>query len=185
MLIIKEHSSASYGPRTYINAASAHVTIALASDHSTAGEKCTQKAVASTKKVILKFPLPGDYLDAARTLWRAIKDIDDPIINVAGNGIYTLNKSGWTQEKVNEHVFAIIAKVHQYRRITKIVCGGQTGVDMAGAVAGYALGIETVMTYPKGFKMRMADKIDRDYTEDYIRNMIINYAHKLEAEDEN
>jgi hypothetical protein len=182
MLIIKEHSSTSYGPRTYVNAASADVTIAIATDYSTAGEKCTHKA-AGSKYLRLQHSAHTN-IELARILYCHMKNNNCRSINVAGNGIYTLAKSGLTQESINLDVFEILATVHKHWEITKIVCGGQTGVDMAGAVAGYALGIETVVTYPKGFKMRMADKIDRDYSEEFIRNMVISYAHKLEAEDE-
>ena len=50
----KEHTSASYAPRTWSNAAAGDITIAIAADESTAGERLTQKA-ASGK--ILKYKI--------------------------------------------------------------------------------------------------------------------------------
>lgn len=44
MLTILEHKSSSYAPRTYENAAKADVTIAIAVDYNTAGERLTHKA---------------------------------------------------------------------------------------------------------------------------------------------
>lgn len=179
MLKIVEHKSASYSPRTYHNASVADITVAVAVDHNTAGEKCTQKAVAAAKKEIVKLDMSEDYLYMARIVWRAVKDIPTPIINIAGNGIYTLNKHGWTQEKVNRIVHDILAKVHEHHPIKKIVSGGQTGVDLAGGVAAYKLGIDCEMTLPKGFIMRCFDGKDYEHSEEFVRKLVVDYADKL------
>lgn len=161
-LLIVEHSSSSYSPRTYLNAKTADITVALAVDYSTAGEKLTHKA-AGDKYVAL--PLTGpteDAVQAARLLFKALRDrgLKEPTINVAGNGIYTLDKQGWTQRSINLHLFIILAKVHRYWPIKRVISGGQTGVDMAGIVAGSALCIDSTATLPKGFLQRGVDKVD-------------------------
>lgn len=170
MLKILEHSSTSYAPRTYANAASADVTIALAVDYSTAGEKLTKKA-AGDKYIAL--PLEDVWISQGRRLYRYMKFNNCKTINVAGNGIYTLVKHGWTQESINEYVFQILDNIHRYIGIDKIVSGGQTGVDLAGGVAGYRLGIDTTMLLPKGFKQRHEDGVDVDHTHDEIMKQIL------------
>lgn len=180
MLSIVEHKSASYSPRTYHNASVADITVAIAVDHNTAGERCTQKAVFAAKQEILKLSLDGDnYLNMARQVWHRVKHLDNPTINIAGNGIYTLNKHGWTQEKVNRIVYDILAKVHKHHPIKKIVSGGQTGVDLAGGVAAYKLGIDCEMTLPKGFIMRCFDGKDYKHSEEFVRKLVVDYASKL------
>lgn len=178
-LSIVQHKSSSYAPRTYHNASVADVTIAIAVDHNTAGEKCTQKAVAAAKKQIVKLEMSDDYLNMARVVWKAIKDIPNPTINIAGNGIYTLQKRGYTQEKANRIVYDILAKVHEHHAIKKIVSGGQTGIDLAGGVAAYKLGIDCEMTLPQGFKMRFQNGKDYDHTEDFVRQLVLDYSNIL------
>lgn len=179
MLTILEHKSASYSPRTYHNASVGDITIAIAVDHNTAGERCTQKAVAAAKRQIIKLEMSNDYIAMARIVWRAVKDVPEPTINIAGNGIYTLIKQGWTQEKVNRIVYDILAKVHAHHPIKKIVSGGQTGVDLAGGVAAYKLGIECEMTLPKGFIMRFQNGKDYEHSEEFVRNLVVDYAEML------
>lgn len=174
-----EHKSVNYSPLTYHNASVADITIAIAVDHNTAGERCTQKAVAAAKKQIIKLEMSEDYLNMARTVWRAVKDTPEPTINIAGNGIYTLQKAGWTQEKVNRIVHDILAKVHEHYPIKKIVSGGQTRADLAGGVAAYKLGIDCEMTLPKGFIMRFQNGKDYEHSEEFVRKLVVGYAEKL------
>lgn len=177
-LEIVEHKSSSYGPRTYHNAASADVTIAIAVDYSTAGEKCTHKA-AGDKYLRLQHSAYAN-IDLARILYLHMRKHNCKSINVAGNGIYTLSKSGLTQASINQDVYEILSTVHKHWPIEKIVSGGQTGVDLAGGVAGFKLDIPTLMTYPKGFKMRFEDKIDRDMSKQSILMLVHKYSEKLE-----
>lgn len=179
MLSILEHKSARYSPRTYYNASVSDITVVIAADHNTAGEKCTQKAVAAAKKEIVKLEMSEDYLNMARIVWSAVKDIPNPVINIAGNGIYTLNKHGWNQEKVNRIVYDIFSKVHEHHPIKKIVSGGQTGVDLAGGVAAYKLDIDCEMILPKGFIMRFQNGKDYEHSEEFVRKLVLGYAEKL------
>lgn len=170
MLTILEHFSSSYAPRTYANAAKADVTIALAVDYTTAGEKCTHKAAGDK---YLKLELSEYYKDNARKLWRKLDGIIKPTINVAGNGIYTLARYSWTQEDINEYVYLMLNILHDHLPIGKIVSGGQTGVDIAGAWTGYKLGIDVEVLLPKGFKQRFEDGVDITQTREDIERQII------------
>lgn len=166
MLKILEHSSSSYGPRTYANAKEADVTIALAVDYTTAGEKLTHKA-AGDKYLALKINTSMDIV-LARILFLHMRKYNCKSINVAGNGIFTLTKHGINQEYINRTLYNIISLVSTHLPINHIYCGGQTGVDLAGAIAGYKLGIDTTVLLPKGFKQRHEDGIDVNHTYEEI-----------------
>jgi len=173
-LIIKESTSSKYTPRTYYNAKSADLTVAFAVDFSTAGERCTHKA-AGANIVQLKIwkDMSDEYLlNHARVLWRHCKNVNLKSLNVAGNGIYTFSKHMIFQPEVDSVVFRIISKVHEYWKFDKIYSGGQTGADLAGAKAGYKLGIETEVTLPKGYVQRFTDGIDYSLSKEIIERQI-------------
>lgn len=169
-LIICEHTSSSYAPRTYHNA-SQGVTLAVAVDFTTAGEKLTHKA-ANGKIVQIDWFNTWDKLYPARALYSALKKHDCHTVNIAGNGIYTLKKFGVTQEQANQYVYNILKLVNEHWPITKVVSGGQTGMDIAGLVAGCALDIETIGTWPKGLIMRFEDGKDVSMTEEKIEKIV-------------
>ena len=78
-------------------------------------------------------------------------------LNIAGNGIYTLNKYGYTQKMIDnllEQIMNHLIKNNIDNTITSIRTGGQTGIDEAGAKAGMRLGIPTTILAPKGWKYR-------------------------------
>lgn len=179
ILIINEHKSSSYAPRTYVNAAAGDVTIALAVDHNTAGEKCTHKAVAAAKSHILKLAPDRKSIENARAVYHFFKHHNAKTINIAGNGIYTWGKKDWTQEQINLYLYNMLKLVHTHWPIEKIVSGGQTGTDIAGAVVAVKLGIDCELTYPKGFKMRFEDGKDVDMSEYFVRELINDYVEKL------
>lgn len=171
-LLIREHSSSSYGPRTWANALEADLTIAIAADYTTAGERLTKKAATKRgDEHFLELPIHEDWIENARILFKRLtmNGSNSPkSINVAGNGIYTLAKHGYTQDAVNLYVYNILAQVEEYYPLRKIVSGGQTGTDQAGGYAGWKLGIPTVMTLPKGFIQRHEDGVDREHTMEEI-----------------
>lgn len=178
-LTILEHKSSSYAPRTYENAHTADVTIAIAVDYNTAGEKLTHKAAG--EKYLKLDPVQWNPINTARMLWMRLNRITKyhPTINVAGNGIYTLSKHGWDQERANEYVYRMLAKLHEHFPIGEIRSGGQTGVDIAGGVAGVALGIPTTLLLPKGFLQRHEDGVDIQHTEDEIREQVMSGVARL------
>lgn len=178
-LIINEHTSAKYPPRTYYNAKMGDVTLALAVDLTTAGELLTHRA-AGDKYIGFKLTDEIDVLDIARPLYRKLKSSNAQTLNIAGNGIYTLSKYKCDQKFINQFVYLILEKVHTYYPIKKIYTGGQTGVDIAGAVAAVTLGIEAEVTLPKGYLQRFEDNKDVVQTKDDIHNQINNWVNKIE-----
>lgn len=126
-----------------------------------------------------------DALTSARSLYTALKRIEKQTgnptsaLNVAGNGIYTLSKVNIDQNTVNRYVHDVIAKVHEFIPFTHIVSGGQTGVDMAGAVAGASLNIPVTLTYPKGFRVRYTDGKDVDETPENLHKILAEQIEDL------
>lgn len=146
----------------------------------TAGEKLTKKA-ALTKGNLAYLPIDinSDAVYAGRALYVACKrpeKLPEPYcvntLNVAGNGAYTLVEYGFNQSQINRYVYDVIAMVHAHHPFTKIISGGQTGIDIAGAIAGVALGIPVELTYPKGLKIRNIKNQDIYQTEDEIRHFV-------------
>lgn len=168
-LEIIEHTSDKYPPRTWANASAAGLTLAIADDFSTAGERLTRRA-AGDRYIGVELSLPA--IDAARQLYRALRHFDAHTVNVAGNGIYSLHEKGWTQDKLNLHLAQILGKVHQYWKIEKVFSGGQTGIDMAGIVAARFIGIPAQVTLPKGCIQRHLDGVDRAYGKAHIAGQV-------------
>lgn len=182
MIIVQEHTSAKYTPRTYFNAKSGDVTVAFAVDLETAGELLTHKAAGDR---YIGFLLTEDTqsIDLARQLYKFMKEKNAKTLNIAGNGIYTLSKHNCSQEHINNFVCDVIEKVHQHWNIEKIFTGGQTGVDLAGAVVAQYLNIDALITLPKGFIQRFEDKRDREHTREEIENQIEFWVKELKKLD--
>lgn len=178
-LTIQEHSSPKYSPRTYANAKIADLTVAFAVDFNTAGEKCTHKA-AGDRYVSIDI-LRASPVEAARVLWKHCRRWEVQTLNIAGNGIYTLANHDWTQDRINQYVYDVLAILTKYLPILKIVSGAQTGVDIAGLVAAYKLGIPCVGTLPKGFIQRDFSGLDREHPKEQIVNDIINFSKGLKT----
>lgn len=177
-LKLRQTSSEKYPPRTYHNASSADVTVAFAVDLNTAGERLTHKA-AGDKYIGFLLKEDTETIDLARKLYKKLKSSNAKTLNVAGNGIYTLSEHGCSQDFINLFVYEVLEKVHQYHPLQKIYTGGQTGVDMAGAIAGLKLGIEVEITFPKGFLQRF-EKVNVVQTEQDILIQIEENLSRLE-----
>ena len=95
ILTIQEHKSSSYAPRTYHNAAQG-VTLAVAVDFNTAGERLTHKA---SKGNIIQHNYGDDKLKCSRLLYSTLKNTGCRVINVAGNGIYHFKELGVTPRR--------------------------------------------------------------------------------------
>ena len=180
MLILQEHTSSKYTPRTYFNAKKADLTVAFAADFTTAGEKCTHKAAGEAYLPIWIFTTP---LLASRELYKALKAGNVKVLNIAGNGIYTLEQYDISQSKANQYLYEVIRLVHKHWPIEEIISGGQTGVDLAGLVVANRLGINCVGTFPKGFIQRGTDKVDKTNLEADIRAEILSMSEVLEDRD--
>lgn len=122
---------------------------------------------------------PRTYANA-RLLYRYCKQYDIKTLNIAGNGIYTLLGYGWGQCKVNQFVYDVLRPVTEHLLISSIMSGGQTGVDIAGLVAAYKLGIPCTGLFPKGFIMRDFTGVDRSYPKEQIESNIIGLSRELE-----
>lgn len=175
MIELLEHKSSSYAPRTWHNA-SQGVTLAFAADHTTAGERLTTKA-ATSKGIVHVDALAGagELHKGAQRLYKKLKDSDCRVLNVAGNGIYTFSKHGWTQNLVNSMMQYLIETVHQHWRIDKIVSGGQSGADIAGLIVAERLGIPSTGMWPKGFKMRFENGVDVCHTKEQAQKILQQY----------
>lgn len=157
MIRLQEHVSSNYGPRTFINAKDADWTIAIAVDYTTHGEVLTQKAAGDR---FLQCPFHTDVLENARALFRRCVRYQVRALNVAGNGIYTFGQEGISQEQVNQYVYDLLKPVHAHHGLHLIRSGGQTGVDIAAAVAACKLDIEARILFPYGYKQRDINKRD-------------------------
>lgn len=175
-LDIREHCGAGYAARTRFNAVSADLTVAFAADFCTAGEKLTRKA-AGERYLAISLDMP--CIDASRLLYRALRHWGVDILNVAGNGIATLVRHGWSQDSADEHVFDVLATVYHHWPLRRIITGGQTGIDLAGAIAAVALGIDVAITMPPGFLQRHEDGVDRVHSEAAIREDVLTRAARL------
>lgn len=169
-------SSGGYSQRTRENANADGVlfTLAFATDYSTAGERCTARA-AGDSLIPVDLPLKEKGgLDLSEKAVSAVvaRILDEYLpdefikgepcgLNIAGNGIYTLNGSGVTQEQTDEFVTRVLAGLQRSGvEVTLLRSGGQTGADEAGVAAGMALGIPVEVHAPKGYAFRGKDNRD-------------------------
>jgi len=86
---------------------------------------------------------------------------------------------------VNQWVYDVLGAVHAAEPIAEIVSGGQTGVDLAGAVAGVKLGIPVSVLMPQGYLQRHAAGYDLRHTREEIEAQIdwgaLNLRERKEA----
>lgn len=178
MIIFEANQKTGYRDRTIQNA-SADVTIAIALDFNSAGEKLTKKAVLEQGKLYFpvelgRYGLNGSVLNVVQHLALRIKELNknEISLNIAGNGLYTLKDTSFKTQSVCDY-FTLCFLRHLVEELerqhingnfdTKIVLvrtGGQTGFDEAGAKAGVKLGIPTLVHAPKDWVYRDAEGID-------------------------
>lgn len=177
-LTLEEHISHSYGPRTYLNAGFSDMTAAFAVNFNTAGEILTEKAA---KGRILQFEITKDFdpTQAARTLYKYMKEHHYKTLNIAGNAANTFHAYGFNQYQINEWIYRVLALVHKYLGIERIRSGGQTGADLAGAVASVVLNIPAIITYPNQYRQRLVEGTDIIQSHDEALDTIMRYAQKL------
>lgn len=189
MIKYVEHSSRGYAPRTKHNATTAGLTIALAADLHTAGELLTHKMAGMR---YLGFRIDTELMnnplfltETASRIARECEYKNVKILNVAGNGIYTLNHHGITQAKINLFIYQVLKYVCENSAVHTIISGGQTGVDFAAGVAAEALHKDCVLTFPQGFLQRGLDKIDKTYTAAQIEQKLKDQVAQLKIDIEN
>jgi hypothetical protein len=162
MIVFEECQSPGYKARTLRNAC-ADVTIAIAVDFSTAGERCTKNCIPRTS---LYYPIdyhkmPVLVLASSYVLTKKAPFIS---LNIAGNGIYSLPH---TQEEVDEKVYDFLKRLFRLVPLPKVIkSGGQTGIDEAGLKAAVLLDIPAYCLAPKGWVFR--DKNHRDIADEKL-----------------
>lgn len=180
-----EDQNEGYAPRTRINA-SADITLAFALDFTTAGEKLTKRCVMEQGKMYI--PISKIYYEG----WAAIGDVafesairckngittpKDVVLNIAGNGIYTL-KSRLQQYQVDRYVFKFVTQFVSFLQVSElnvvtIRSGGQTGFDEAGLKAAQKLNIPAICLAPKGWKFRNIAHRDISDEQEFKERFII------------
>jgi hypothetical protein len=170
------HKSASYPPRTYHNAKTADLTVAFAEDFSSRGEELTKTAAGDK---YLHIDLSLSPIEAARLLFAECRKRGAKVLNIAGNGIYTLKDYGWRQEHLNLWMYQVLELVHKHWPLKQVISGGQTGVDFAGGVAGELLGLDPVMTFPKDYLQRTLTKYAHTQTEAEVLAEVENQVKML------
>lgn len=162
----QEEKTGGYRERTIKNA-SADVTIAIAANFDTPGEKLTKSSVLNQKKLYLpvstdifasKNELENNASIIASSIYKLNKK--DISINIAGNGVYDMKNifPEYTQNMADNSTLELLSSIK--RRLDEnninitIRTGGQTGFDEAGAKAGIKLKIPTTILAPKEWKFR-------------------------------
>lgn len=179
-LVLEEHPSTGYAPRTAANARAAHLTVAFAVDFTTAGERLTEKTAGGR---YLPIDIRRAEFSAAHVIVESLTRRGGNILNVAGNGAHTLGRHNCTQAQINEYIFWTLSRTHALWPLRGIVCGGQTGADIAGAAAGLVLGLSVHILMPGGYLQRFADGQDVRVGRAGIIKQLERYCADLEAAD--
>lgn len=192
-----EDSVRNYGHRTWQNAAWSDITLALATDFSSPGEVTTRKA-AGNKHIAYQIPenLEDILLSHAakrREADRIVKLVaahpncrrDGIRLNIAGNGLVTLAKSGIGTEMVEALLREVFIRCRE-RGITilEVRSGGQSGVDEAGIKAAQQCGLKCSVLAPKGYRMRDKEGHELEGKERFIRRFkkeVIDYDAWMKA----
>lgn len=155
----------SYPSRTRENANWSDITIALAQDFNTAGEKLTKSAAGNKYVYSILAAESNDASEIAENLYNQIKTkgkTDNLKINIAGNGIYSMKQS---QSYYNDLMTQILMKLQDKGvTISEIRSGGQTGIDEAGIIAAQRLGIPNEVHSTANFMFR--DKSGKDISDE-------------------
>ena len=155
----------SYPSRTRENVNWSDITIALAQDFNTAGEKLTKSAAGNKYVSSILAAESNDASEIAENLYNQIKTkgkTDNLKINIAGNGIYSMKQS---QSYYNDLMTQILMKLQDKGvTISEIRSGGQTGIDEAGIIAAQRLGIPNEVHSTANFMFR--DKSGKDISDE-------------------
>lgn len=176
VLLLREHPSPAYAPRTGENARLADFTVALAADFDTAGERLTARLAAPRYACAGIF---SDPQDAAQRLLAAMQGVDVRILNVAGNGLHTLHRLGLSQGAANTWVMRVLRRLRASRPLAGVRSGGQTGVDCAALAAGLALGLPCEGLLPRGWRQRTRAGQDICADPDALAETLLQWASRL------
>lgn len=178
-IYLREHQQPGYMGRTKFNAVSSDLTIAFTVDQFTAGEIQTRKLATEFRYMHINLKTTSPAC-AARDIHNRIAGqfSNEPcnIINIAGNGVYTLARHGWMQDQVNQYLFDTFSELKErWGDVPQkgFRSGGQTGVDIAAAVMASALGINAVITFPRGYRQRGVDGQDFTQTREDVMLKVV------------
>ena len=165
-LILEENISDNYKVRTEENVRNSDLTLAIAIDFESFGEKITKELTIQNNKQYIAVHPDGNPIEKAAKIVAKMNELNLPqkfILNIAGNGLSTM-KGQVLQNEADDFTYILLKTISQdpklNSKIGSIRTGGQTGFDEAGAKASVKLGFTTVVHMPKGFKMRNQDGKD-------------------------
>jgi 5'(3')-deoxyribonucleotidase len=163
MLILKQDDSPDYKPRTEVNVKQSDVTMAIAVNFDSPGEKLTKSLALSHGKLYIPVSPTGDISEKASKIVSVLNKYFESlgnktfVLNVAGNGIATL-KGSMTQHECDEFTYSLLKEINDHTNLKVKICairsGGQTGFDEAGIKAGLKMKLETTAYYPKNYRIR-------------------------------
>ena len=159
-----ESPSPKYHDRTVENARWADLTVAFAVDFSTPGERLTREA-AGERYLAVRLPsTPMEFHDpecqkrAAELLYRRSEGLGRFRLNVAGNGLETLKKAGFSQGEADEFVRGVVGyALAMGSGIAEVRSGGQSGADESGIRAAVSYGTPAAILFPRGWLWNDAD----------------------------
>ena len=174
-LTLQESSSDNYKVRTEENIIASDLTIAIAIDFDSFGEKITKELALKHNKAYIAVYPDGDPIDKALKIVSRINQLNLPqklTLNIAGNGLSTM-KGNMLQNEADEFTYKLLKSISQNpklnSKIGSVRTGGQSGFDEAGTKAALKLGFDTIVHMPKGFKMRNQDGKDITMSYEYAR----------------
>ena len=174
-LRVKALKTPDYPSRTRYNVEHSDYTLVFAVDTTTPGERLTRR-LAGNKFIDTEMSYIGVDKDK-------IKDIISMLpkkcnLNIAGNSVTRLISKGISQEEVNELVYDVLYKISQSITIKRIFSGGQSGADLAGAIAGCRLGIKTRVVMCLGYLYRNEKGQDMTATKEETMKRIEIYLNR-------
>lgn len=185
---VQEHDDPGYRGRTLFNAQRADLTIAFTVDASTHGEQLTRQAATEARygHIDLNVSSPSCAAHDIHTMIATkLEGLPFNILNIAGNGLQTLSRHGWTQCKINQYIFDTFVELRDMWNTLPakgLRSGGQTGVDMAAAVMAKELNLDAVIMMPRGFRQRGADGTDILQTRDDVLRKIAAMSYIIESD---
>ena len=163
-----------YPTRTRENAEWSDITLALATDFNTAGERLTKNAAKDKYVSYQLSKLANKAEDIANDLYNQIQSkgkTKNIKLNIAGNGIYSLNEE---QSYYNDLMTEVLQKLlDKGITISSIRSGGQTGIDEAGIIAAQRLNIPNEVHTTSNFAFRIKSNEDIKDNEQAFKSRFI------------
>lgn len=177
-----------YAERTRENVRKSDVTLAIARDFSTAGERLTYRCAKNCNKPIARaihkdmdsLSYVAIFVDIMNRAYE--KNQRSLVLNGAGNGLHTL---GDPQKEADDFALEFLQRAlespERKFEIAEVRSGGQTGYDVAIVKAAISLSIPARIHCARSlsghYMIRTADGTDRAYDEKtYLKKVGINEA---------